>query len=132
MILSLSWLRGGPSSRVSDRQVLMCFFFRAEDGIRVGTVTGVQTCALPISSLAGAFASSAWIRGVTASGDTTAQRAGSASNPVGIGRRLTTPHMKPSLKFSDCACLVFRSEEHTSELQSQFHLVCRLLLEKKK
>src|SRR3989338_6008076 len=26
---------------------------------------------------------------------------------------------------------VYRSEEHTSELQSQFHLVCRLLLEKK-
>src|SRR5438309_8281558 len=26
---------------------------------------------------------------------------------------------------------VRRSEEHTSELQSQFHLVCRLLLEKK-
>src|SRR5689334_24765321 len=25
-----------------------------------------------------------------------------------------------------------RSEEHTSELQSQFHLVCRLRLEKKK
>src|SRR6266481_1098233 len=24
------------------------FFFRAEDGIRGGTVTGVQTCALPI------------------------------------------------------------------------------------
>src|SRR2546430_9896371 len=28
--------------------------------------------------------------------------------------------------------LGFRSEEHTSELQSQSHLVCRLLLEKKK
>src|SRR5689334_24736568 len=28
--------------------------------------------------------------------------------------------------------LAHRSEEHTSELQSQFHLVCRLLLEKKK
>src|SRR2546429_5998983 len=27
--------------------------------------------------------------------------------------------------------LVFRSEEHTSELQSRLHLVCRLLLEKK-
>src|SRR5689334_24110689 len=27
--------------------------------------------------------------------------------------------------------LARRSEEHTSELQSQFHLVCRLLLEKK-
>src|SRR6266481_10154217 len=29
-------------------------------------------------------------------------------------------------------CCSARSEEHTSELQSQFHLVCRLLLEKKK
>src|SRR5256884_5662555 len=28
--------------------------------------------------------------------------------------------------------LVMRSEEHTSELQSRLHLVCRLLLEKKK
>src|SRR5689334_24629610 len=27
------------------------FFFQAEDGIRDGTVTGVQTCALPICSL---------------------------------------------------------------------------------
>src|SRR2546429_2169742 len=27
---------------------------------------------------------------------------------------------------------VIRSEEHTSELQSRLHLVCRLLLEKKK
>src|SRR2546429_3152804 len=33
------------------------------------------------------------------------------------------------------ACIAFRigrSEEHTSELQSRLHLVCRLLLEKKK
>src|SRR2546427_2223440 len=29
-------------------------------------------------------------------------------------------------------CLKLRSEEHTSELQSQSNLVCRLLLEKKK
>src|SRR5438270_6592790 len=28
------------------------FFFQAEDGIRDLTVTGVQTCALPISALA--------------------------------------------------------------------------------
>src|SRR5689334_24606985 len=28
---------------------LVFFFFQAEDGIRDGTVTGVQTCALPIS-----------------------------------------------------------------------------------
>src|SRR3989449_1595065 len=30
------------------------------------------------------------------------------------------------------AILAARSEEHTSELQSRLHLVCRLLLEKKK
>src|SRR5689334_24756662 len=36
---------------------------------------------------------------------------------------------RPSRPRSPCSA---RSEEHTSELQSQFHLVCRLLLEKKK
>src|SRR3989454_9450814 len=29
--------------------MLLCFFFQAEDGIRDYKVTGVQTCALPIS-----------------------------------------------------------------------------------
>src|SRR5439155_16334074 len=41
-------------------QLLMCsclfFFFQAEDGIRDGHVTGVQTCALPISDLPAALA----------------------------------------------------------------------------
>src|SRR5690554_2839114 len=32
----------------------------------------------------------------------------------------------------ECQLLTCRSEEHTSELQSRPHLVCRLLLEKKK
>src|SRR5438270_10082127 len=32
----------------------------------------------------------------------------------------------------DELCVIVRSEEHTSELQSQSNLVCRLLLEKKK
>src|SRR5437867_7720322 len=31
-----------------------------------------------------------------------------------------------------CRCETVRSEEHTSELQSPYDLVCRLLLEKKK
>src|SRR5687768_18099609 len=30
-----------------------------------------------------------------------------------------------------CTATILRSEEHTSELQSRLHLVCRLLLEKK-
>src|SRR5699024_11326795 len=34
------------SARVS---LIVCFFFQAEDGIRDRNVTGVQTCALPIS-----------------------------------------------------------------------------------
>src|SRR2546427_7854892 len=33
--------------------------------------------------------------------------------------------------FGSCLPLATRSEEHTSELQSQSNLVCRLLLEKK-
>src|SRR5205809_4227881 len=34
--------------------------------------------------------------------------------------------------FRHLRCTGSRSEEHTSELQSRLHLVCRLLLEKKK
>src|SRR5437870_8137070 len=33
---------------------------------------------------------------------------------------------------AECFAACWRSEEHTSELQSRGHLVCRLLLEKKK
>src|SRR2546422_6163185 len=37
------------------------------------------------------------------------------------------------MRFGDEDALIHaRSEEHTSELQSRLHLVCRLLLEKKK
>src|SRR5689334_24326970 len=40
----------------------MFFFFQAEDGIRDGTVTGVQTCALPISpARTGQVARENWI-----------------------------------------------------------------------
>src|SRR5688572_31749541 len=39
----------------------------------------------------------------------------------------------PRLHAGDIGCVAkLRSEEHTSELQSQSNLVCRLLLEKKK
>src|SRR5690625_7460962 len=33
---------------MSALRVFISFFFQAEDGIRAGHVTGVQTCALPI------------------------------------------------------------------------------------
>src|SRR2546429_5900425 len=38
----------------------------------------------------------------------------------------------PSSAIVNAAPINPRSEEHTSELQSRLHLVCRLLLEKKK
>src|SRR2546429_1290998 len=39
---------------------------------------------------------------------------------------------RPVIGIHDQYGLINRSEEHTSELQSRLHLVCRLLLEKKK
>src|SRR5258708_17469605 len=44
----------------------------------------------------------------------------------------TTRSIQPSPSKSTGATPSVRSEEHTSELQSPDHLVCRLLLEKKK
>src|SRR5258708_29493928 len=51
-----------------------------------------------------------------------------------LQEELNHPGMEHSTRercFQTCA-LPIRSEEHTSELQSPDHLVCRLLLEKKK
>src|SRR5699024_11346438 len=48
------------------------------------------------------------------------------------------PHIRCTAEISMCKnhrfirWFILRSEEHTSELQSRFDLVCRLLLEKKK
>src|SRR2546430_10331227 len=76
------------------------FFFQAEDGIRYLTVTGVQTCALPIS---------------------------------GASRQILGDRFQIGEGFeAEEKAHPRRSEEHTSELQSQSNLVCRLLLEKKK
>src|SRR3712207_8362941 len=46
--------------------------------------------------------------------------------------RETGAPMTRSSAHSTCWQSAFRSEEHTSELQSRQYLVCRLLLEKKK
>src|SRR2546425_4033207 len=93
------------------------FFFKAEDGIRDKLVTGVQTCALPISP--------------------------GPLKPISSRPRLLAILpllLRPPLSRDSAACWsralsappVARSEEHTSELQSLAYLVCRLLLEKKK
>src|SRR5207249_9185333 len=52
---------------------------------------------------------------------------------VAVGLFLPLPVDRAALRQELAAdALLHRSEEHTSELQSRFDLVCRLLLEKKK
>src|SRR2546425_8520016 len=98
------------------------FFFQAEDGIRDKLVTGVQTCALPILA-----------------------KADRRDEPIEAllkeGRKFPPPKaftkqavVKSAAIYREAKTnpLRFRSEEHTSELQSLAYLVCRLLLEKKK
>src|SRR5699024_11935296 len=62
-----------------------------------------------------------------------------SSNPMRITPGIIIP-FKHSDNYDYCLtflaasrriCFTSRSEEHTSELQSRFELVCRLLLEKK-
>src|SRR5699024_11775210 len=48
------------------------------------------------------------------------------SVPIYIVINQVDKHQEAEISFYD-----YRSEEHTSELQSRFDLVCRLLLEKK-
>src|SRR5712692_8438571 len=63
---------------------------------------------------------------------------GLGEQPRALHPRVLEPHRAPApgVLLPPAVLLVLedqrRSEEHTSELQSQFHLVCRLLLEKKK
>src|SRR5699024_11583893 len=84
--------------------------------------------ALPISSRSRPRSCSPparWTRRASASSPSSTRAAPPsgcrATSPSAGCTRPTSPTTKPS-----------RSEEHTSELQSRFDLVCRLLLEKKK
>src|SRR2546429_4328187 len=101
------------------------FFFQAEDGIRDVAVTGVQTCALPILDANGdPWGLDRIDQGALPLSRTytyTGTGAGVHAYIIDTGIWTLQP------EFGGRA----RSEEHTSELQSRLHLVCRLLLEKK-
>src|SRR2546422_8263865 len=96
------------------------FFFQAEDGIRDVAVTGVQTCALPL--MRDPTPIHYWRRFELTASLTTWPR----FTPC-----ITAPAPVMMLGSFTPSPLQSRSEEHTSELQSRLHLVCRLLLEKK-
>src|SRR3712207_6963650 len=55
-----------------------------------------------------------------------------AGGPPKIARSSMLDFTRPSLADPTSNYRPYRSEEHTSELQSRQYLVCRLLLEKKK
>src|SRR2546422_5594338 len=101
------------------------FFFQAEDGIRDVAVTGVQTCALPI--LPRSARGFSRCRGPCCANrvETWAWHCSSGSWAA------CSRYSARSRSASSAPCYLTRSEEHTSELQSRLHLVCRLLLEKK-
>src|SRR5205085_10818548 len=63
------------------------FFFQAEDGIRDLTVTGVQTCALPIWTGSARSRSPADRGGVGRWRDAHARRSGATAPAFGRGRR---------------------------------------------
>src|SRR2546422_5943859 len=52
--------------------------------------------------------------------------------PSGTGKELIANALHYNSPRRTRPLIKVRSEEHTSELQSRLHLVCRLLLEKKK
>src|SRR2546430_2912944 len=102
------------------------FFFQAEDGIRDLTVTGVQTCALPIYRLIdqigrGGMGTVWWAHDEVENREV-------AVKEVHLPNSFDERAKANLIRRTDRE----RSEEHTSELQSQSNLVCRLLLEKKK
>src|SRR5256885_9649551 len=108
------------------------FFFQAEDGIRDYKVTGVQTCALPIS--AASAARSSWrgalcrafggLSGLDCATDhvEAEQPAFDGAVPHGRATRLLQAHLAGQLEVgrehpgAPAAVVLLRSEEHTSEL----------------
>src|SRR5256884_4766763 len=109
--------------------IVFFFFFQAEDGIRDVAVTGVQTCALPISLLIADEIQC----GLGRTGRYFAyQKFAAKPDIVLIAKPLAGGLPLGAILTTEAVASRVRSEEHTSELQSPLQLVCRLLLEKKK
>src|SRR5256886_14266898 len=108
------------STRLSERSV---FFFQAEDGIRDLTVTGVQTCALPISLELPAFEPidlvSVVRRGELRGGAVLAAQESGGEGPVGQERDLTLPAQRelPLLNVSIEQVVRPLVSDHRGDLQ---------------
>src|SRR5690625_6831893 len=96
---------------------------------RMNNEFGMSTVATPISSAIATVAAAAvstCLRFQLRSASTTCTKEG---RPARAGERSARSGRSAVVIHPVCHV---RSEEHTSELQSRGHLVCRLLLEKKK
>src|SRR5439155_16431566 len=90
-----------------------------------GDIAGGGPATLPDPNI---FANGAWFGGSPYLGpDATVRAVGSTGTTPPSGTVANSPTDEAGFAFMWHS----RSEEHTSELQSRGHLVCRLLLEKK-
>src|SRR2546430_4543129 len=92
-----------PCTMQSLYTLFLFFFFQAEDGIRDLTVTGVQTCALPISLQPGRMIARDKLAALLW-GDASDERARHS-----LRQALVT--LRQALPRAAAACLVERSEE---------------------
>src|SRR5688572_15334471 len=101
---------------------LLCCFRGNKKPLLIGEEVTKNRCALLISSRTGVRAGFSTCH--CSNAGTTGCR--------GVLGPVPQPLSMSPLISTDADRLIYRSEEHTSELQSQSNLVCRLLLEKKK
>src|SRR3989449_8389241 len=88
--------------------MLIFFFFQAEDGIRDVAVTGVQTCALPISPQLKDWAQNGWLNiGGGCCGTTPAHIKAIADAVRGIAPR-RVPAVEPHLRLSGLDAVTIR------------------------
>src|SRR5699024_11670501 len=78
---------------VRSRIIIISFFFQAEDGIRDRNVTGVQTCALPISPATKPLPAKTGAAAAAAQPARPPVRSGSAAEPEKQEHELTEPPM---------------------------------------
>src|SRR5256885_6575144 len=87
---------GTTGCRSCSAAVCCSFFFQAEDGIRDYKVTGVQTCALPISDILIGAERQAYDRTAAAEGGWRGERAFVVEDKVAESAEITSFYLVPA------------------------------------
>src|SRR2546430_5190207 len=96
---------------------LFCFFFQAEDGIRDLTVTGVQTCALPI--LKTKILSVAVLAATFLIASTPAQTPASAPSAPAPNQTIYVPRLPSAAELTNAAAAQGLSVEKIEQTSAQ-------------